>query len=331
VGDFVSGLMKLRNPVEEASYIVFTDGVKYYAKNGNTGMIEYSGDDAGAVINYAINNLPASGGRIFIRTGTYSVKTQIVINKYAVMLEGEQLGYGSVPGAKLVLNGDFHMISIAYSAFFAYIRNLWLYGNDRSRSAIYISSANDVTIEHCFIHRFATAFIQVAGFLHVLRVVDNWIETGAGQGVWLGGTSTVETVFIHNNYFYDTLNAVVITNYPSDIFSVVISNNIIRMTKQHAIVVQKGALVIIEGNAILDVGYASPNTYDGIRLENVTGVVVNGNTIINYKTSNMKYAVEETGSADYNLIVNNIVKSATSPAIVKIGTNSVSENNIVLP
>jgi len=246
------------------------------------------------------------------------------------MIEGEQLGY-NVPGSKLVLDGDFHMILITGSPYFTYIKNLWLYGNDRARSAIYIANANDVTIEHCFIHRFGFAYIQIVGFMHIIRIIGNWIETGGGQGVWLGGTSTVETVFILDNYFYDVLNAVVLSQYPQAIFSVIIGNNIIRSTKQHAIIIQKGDLVIVKGNAILDAGSSSPNTYDGIRLENVKGVVVNGNSIINYRTQNMKYAIEEIGTADYNVITSNVVKSATSPAIVKLGGNTIAANNVTLP
>jgi len=318
-------------PPKDVSYVVYTDGVRYYVRRGGSRSFEYVSDDAGDVINYAINNLSSSGGKIFVKSGIYSVKSQIVINKNAVMIEGEQLGYGNVPGAKLVLDGDFHMITITGGTYFAYIRNLWLYGNDKQRSAIYINNANDVTIEHNFIYKFNYAFIHNVNFVHILRIIDNWIESGNGQGIWLGGTSTVETVFINNNYFFNVLNAVVIPSAPTDVFSVIISNNIIRQTMQHAIVVQKGALVTIEGNAILDAGSASPNTYDGVRLENVNGVIVNGNSIINYKTENMKYAVEEVGTADYNLIANNVVKSATSPAIVKLGANTVVANNVQLP
>jgi len=42
--------------VDTASYIVFTDGTNYYAKNGSTGIIEYSDVDASKVIQYAVDN-----------------------------------------------------------------------------------------------------------------------------------------------------------------------------------------------------------------------------------------------------------------------------------
>ena len=318
-------------PENVASYIVFTDGVNVYAKNGLTGKIEYSNPgDVGDVLNYCISRLPANGGKIFIRAGTYTVNTPVTINRSGVMIEGEQLGYGAQPGAKLVLGGYFHMFTVTGQSFFAYFRNLYLYGSDQARSAINIVNANDVTVEHCFLHHFDYPFIQAAAPLHILRVVDNWIETGKGWGVWTGGSGSIDTVFIHNNYFFDVLNAVALTTVPTEIYGVVISNNIIRATKEHGILVQRGALVVVEGNAIYDCGTSAANTYSGIRLENVTGVLVKGNTVINYKTSSMKYAIEEVGTADYNLIVGNIVKSATPPAIVTVGANTVAANNVVL-
>jgi len=74
----MKGLMQLKKPVEEASYIVFTDGVKYYAKNSSTGMIEFSGNDACSVIQQAINALPNYySGRIHIKTGIYKCNSII--------------------------------------------------------------------------------------------------------------------------------------------------------------------------------------------------------------------------------------------------------------
>ena len=59
--------MQLKKPVEEASYIVFKDGGKIYAKNGNTGMIEYSDVDARKVIQHAIDmTYNRGGGRVFV-------------------------------------------------------------------------------------------------------------------------------------------------------------------------------------------------------------------------------------------------------------------------
>jgi len=85
----VKGLMQLKSPVEEASYIVFTDGSKYYAKNGSTGMIEYSDVDATKVIQYAIDKVNArGGGLVHLKAGRYKLSSSIVM-KAGVILQGE--------------------------------------------------------------------------------------------------------------------------------------------------------------------------------------------------------------------------------------------------
>lgn len=58
--------------VTEASYIIFTDGTNYYARNGTTGKIDFSGTVALTAINYAINALKnGKNGMIYIKPGNY--------------------------------------------------------------------------------------------------------------------------------------------------------------------------------------------------------------------------------------------------------------------
>jgi len=78
-----------------ASYIIFTDGTNVYAKNGDTGAIEYIDTDTAKVIQYAVNNVIGNGGgKIFIRRGLYNANSQIWIkstigNAVRVIIEGE--------------------------------------------------------------------------------------------------------------------------------------------------------------------------------------------------------------------------------------------------
>lgn len=77
-------LRRYLDPVQQASYIVFTDGTKYYAKNGDTGQIELSDVDAPTVINYAIRQVGSKGGGdVFIRRGIY--RTTDYYNKYLIL------------------------------------------------------------------------------------------------------------------------------------------------------------------------------------------------------------------------------------------------------
>lgn len=59
--------------VQPYSYIVFYDsgnGV-YSAMNGTTGAIDYSGADAGTIIQQTVNGAP-TGGSVYIQVGTYN-------------------------------------------------------------------------------------------------------------------------------------------------------------------------------------------------------------------------------------------------------------------
>lgn len=73
----IAGLRDLREPfggldlsafINTASYVVFqltVGGVTtYYAKNGATGQIQFSGADAATVIQAAINALPPAGQKM---------------------------------------------------------------------------------------------------------------------------------------------------------------------------------------------------------------------------------------------------------------------------
>ena len=80
------------------SYLIETDGTYVWAKSGKTGEVVYggqwnaggvSGTDACTVIQSAINAL-TSGGKIFIKAGTYTVTTWIDLgNKINIVLQGE--------------------------------------------------------------------------------------------------------------------------------------------------------------------------------------------------------------------------------------------------
>jgi len=78
--------------VTEASYIIFTDGTTYYAKNGVTGQIDFSGIVASTVIQSTINQIGVlGGGNIFLKKGTYTCSTTLnIANRDRITLLGEE-------------------------------------------------------------------------------------------------------------------------------------------------------------------------------------------------------------------------------------------------
>jgi len=94
----------------------------YYAKNGETGEIEFSGTDASTVIQSAVNALPDTGGVIFIRRGAYDMTSTISSAKDGVVIEGE--GYSTqLRSTKATTMFDL-------SGRFNEMRNLWVRGDD---------------------------------------------------------------------------------------------------------------------------------------------------------------------------------------------------------
>ena len=58
--------------IAPVTYVIYRDATTIYAQNGQTGVNDYYGTDAATVINQAINALPATGGEIVIKGGTYN-------------------------------------------------------------------------------------------------------------------------------------------------------------------------------------------------------------------------------------------------------------------
>jgi len=77
-------------PISTASYIVYTDGSKYYAKNGSSGQIEYSDTDPLNVLNYVVDKTSAKD--VIVVRGTYNLGGRVwIINKGDLTI----LGYGA--------------------------------------------------------------------------------------------------------------------------------------------------------------------------------------------------------------------------------------------
>jgi len=77
------------------SYMVYQKDNTYYAKNGDTGNVEYSDIDAAKVIQYVVDKVVGDGGgKILIRRGVYNAYSQVWIKStigrvVRVIIEGE--------------------------------------------------------------------------------------------------------------------------------------------------------------------------------------------------------------------------------------------------
>jgi hypothetical protein len=86
--------------------IVYTDGNKYYVKNGLTGAVEYNDVDASNVIQYAVDKLNGLGGAVFIKSGTYVFSKSVRLwSSVHVIGEARGLSVFDIGGTHMDNNG----------------------------------------------------------------------------------------------------------------------------------------------------------------------------------------------------------------------------------
>ncbi len=84
--------------VSEYSYIIYTDGNTFSAKNGFSGEVDFSGDDAARVIQAAIDAsiLETGGGTIFLQASQYHLNRAILLGHLiCIKGEGQAAWYGT--------------------------------------------------------------------------------------------------------------------------------------------------------------------------------------------------------------------------------------------
>jgi len=195
--------------VTEASYIVFTDGFTIYAKNGVTGVIDYSGSNAAEVIQAGIDALGSHGGIVLIKEGTYVISSTIKVPGN-VTLSG--VGFAT----KLVLAdyADQRVIENKHPNAFLdsniVISNLQIDGNGAgqseepsvSASAIFFTRVTESRVEGCWLHNVSKVQNLNAGITTVLSsyiiMRGNTIYDNRYAGVFL---SSREGSIVSNNIF----------------------------------------------------------------------------------------------------------------------------------
>jgi len=82
-----------QEPQISSSYTIFKEGSTFYAQNGDTGTIDYSGTDPTTVVNSAVGNL-TSGGLVVLREGEYTLTGPINITNPYIWIRGT--GYSTI-------------------------------------------------------------------------------------------------------------------------------------------------------------------------------------------------------------------------------------------
>jgi len=296
------------------TYIIFTDGSKYYAKNGDTGMIEYSDADVSNLLQNVINVLYQryGGGRIFIKRGIYyPTKTVNIPDGISLAIKGE--------GSNTVLRYTSRFIlfihdpsSPTWTSNIA-IRNFKV---DRSGSGenntdiILLKYARSVVVEGLEIvddYRNVDGDGAITGFNNFNVVVRGNRIFNKSYGIYIGGLN----VHIYDNYVENTGKV--------GIASMGLWNNTawgLKLPSGYG----TGGVIVIESNALVDCGRADECLaidYSGYPPDRSVGVIRDNIVITkNYST----YYVFSLANADavyvernrVNVQCNRVFEGATS-------------------
>ena len=189
--------------------MVYIDVSSILAKNCKTGANDYSGTVAATVINNAIGALPATGGRVILKDGTYTITTTITLDDH-VALQGEVTGSSEVGGVKLILGAAVDLITLTGGVgshkVFPRIENLYLEGNGRAyagKHAINMAKVSFPLIHDLRIQNFDGAGIYWDSVFN--GTIENVAIDNCGQNVggtnysiFLGGSEGNADVRLHN-------------------------------------------------------------------------------------------------------------------------------------
>lgn len=193
---------------ESYSYLVYTDGTATYAKNGSTGMVEYSGLSS-TVINQAVTH----SGKIVLTKGTYEINTPINLVSN-LFLTGE--GNATVLVAATNLNNNIIQSPGLTGISNVRISSFWIEGNSAGQTipaaGIWID-ANDETPNRDII-------------------IDNiYVNDVYGHGIVVKGTQNLKFHDItteHNGVTGDSLynNIYLRRVYSSQIYNIFSNNSV---------------------------------------------------------------------------------------------------------
>jgi parallel beta-helix repeat protein len=335
---------------ELASYIIFIDGTTIKARNGQTGAIEFSGTDASTVIQQAINALGTSGGRVFIKAGTYTMKVSslntygepICISKNDVTLEGEQgtllkadaslkYGVGGYDSGYIIV---IRSLVLGTPVERVVIRNIHIDGNQASGAetgGINIDAGtinkniiiDNVYVENCSF--FGGMVVSGKDVLVENCVVKNCVvghTSGTRAGIFitaLGTTDfTVKNCFVCDN---SDIYGILLEDRPEKVLveGCIISNN-----GSHGIYAETSAYGdnVFRGNLVLG------NGAYGILISGTGRNVVEGNICANSKRAGISISTDNCNVVG-NICFNN-GQDATEAAPNRSGIKIVGAYNVVI-
>ncbi len=347
-----------------ASYVIYYQNI-FYAQNGTTGKIDYSGTDASTVIQAAIEALK-DGGLLVLRRGIYNLANGLRVSQ-GIHLLGEQGAVLRVGDGSQTLSNPFNILEVVGDN--VTIENVELDGNTSSndnlagttpepgpanpdiQSGIVVRSGKNVEVVNCYIHDTWNAGIWLAAsdgdvigseiascqIERTGRSFTDPLSTNPPQSAsaiyvfrlqWLTSGSN-----IHDNTITDTFGRGIYLHFDQDSM---ISNNILTKTPEpleeiSGIVIDDGTKrIVIRGNNISGYGPGLMIVWGGCE-----DIIVEANGFFDAPNSGgsgsgiLVYTSTAFGPPLRSLIIKgNICKGNALPGISVSASETIIEGNI---
>lgn len=178
-------------PVSPVSYIIYKDSAGIiHAKNGLTGEIEFSGDDAATVIQNTINKLEKGGKIVLI--GSFELQKSLIISKDSIWLSGIGKGIVSSRPEATILRftqtDSSHGIT-ATSVGRIKISDMTIIGNTNAGDGIHLTSCNG-EISNVIVDDFGGNGIYMKD-CYYFSVYNVWTRSNGQHGVHLDNCNSI--------------------------------------------------------------------------------------------------------------------------------------------
>jgi len=245
------------------SYLIYTDGTNYYAKNGSTGKVDYSGTVFVIVIQSAIDTLAPPGGTIYIAVGKYYVDNKTIniplYNNRSVSIFGSGMFATSIIKTITSTGDVFHIQATGYPTT---IKDLAIYadtGGNFNVNGVYLNHSNGILLNNLWFNGFNYG-LYINSSTDILGT--NIISELSNQNYYINNSAGVE---LTNIISYDPNDCgMYILNHPPT---------------------EKGKITIINSEFI-------ETPINDICLVNTSNVTMVGNTF----TSNISYGGTNIGT-----------------------------------
>ena len=172
---------------ETYSYLIYQNGGVIYAKNGITGVVEKSSSVAADTFTYAITHLPSSGGKIFLKAGTYSISYGLPI------VQGLSITGEGIISTSITLSKDANCPLFSYNGskniYFFTLEHLLISCQAGATSGTAIKTnehVNDGLLFDCFFSYFKGDGIDL-GTTWGWKIDQSVFEFMGGDGIHLHG------------------------------------------------------------------------------------------------------------------------------------------------